>query len=106
MIARTPLLLENHRQGNAASAAFHFLEARHGRAEAELIRVRCIDATDERLRDPFQHFDAEAASHERAEAFVSSGRSAGQQNLRRHSELAAKRKERGPDERPESCGRQ
>src|SRR5262249_44003115 len=85
----TSLLVENHRQRNAASATFHLFEARHGSGEAKLIRVRCIDATDEWLRHPFQRFDAKAPTHEGAQAFISSGRSAGQQDLRRHSELAA-----------------
>src|SRR5258706_12659169 len=42
-IARALFLLRPHRPDDTAPAEFHFLEARHGRGEAQLVWIGCID---------------------------------------------------------------
>ena len=86
--------------------AFHFFEARHGCAEAELIGIGGVDAADQRLSDPFQGFVAETAAHEGAEAFVAVSSPRGKKQLGRHAQLAGPGKERGLDKRPEARRRE
>src|SRR5437870_638060 len=63
-VARPSSLLRPHRPNDAALGPFHFLEARHRCGQAELVRIRRVDAADERLGDAFQSFGAESTANE------------------------------------------
>src|SRR5439155_12785412 len=63
-MARPSSLLRPRRPNDAALGPFHFLEARHRCGQAELVRIRRVDAADQKLGDAFQSFDAESTVHE------------------------------------------
>ena len=56
--------------GRSIARARSRLESRHGRREREIVRVRRVDAGDQRLRDALERLAAEPAPHEGARALV------------------------------------
>ena len=59
-----------------------------------MLGVGGVDSAGERLGDSFEHFAAQAARHERCQAFVAMAAAARNQWFDHHAELAERRKQR------------
>src|SRR5262245_9956787 len=86
-LGRGPARGAPHGEDDAALSPLHFEKPRHGRRQREVVRVRRVDARDQRLRDTFERLLAEPAADERAEALVAVA-TAWQSEVERHAELA------------------
>src|SRR4029077_9197926 len=103
-IARSSLLLGPHGPDDAVFIPLHFLKAWHGCSKAELVWIRRINSSDQRLRDALQRFSAETTPNERAKAFVAVLSAVWEKKFRRHAQLSAPGKKRGLNEGPETRG--
>jgi hypothetical protein len=86
--------------------ALHLEEAGHRGRQAEIVGIGRVDSPDERLRHALERLAAETAGDERSETFVRPLRSAGQNEIESHPQLAGPGEEPGRQQRPELRRRQ